>query len=273
MRTTLDDRREAQGVSVHNVERLVVTWQHPETREVSPVGLLSWDGETYSFDYLKAAGDVPDFRLLLGFPELTEHYTSSELFPIFQERVLDPRRPDFERYVTDLRLDTREASPWEQLARSGGGSESDTLQIYPVPSFDGTGWIIRFLVNGIRHLATKSVDVHGAQKGSYSPADLEALLDSLEHGQPLRVFHEYSNAYSDTAILVLSLEDMPLGYVPNWLSKEILPMLDSDELHFFVDRVNAVSAGWHLRLLALLTIDKPSDYSFLEGDRWILASA
>lgn len=273
MRTVLDDVRDAQDVSADNVEHLVVTWQHPETRDVSPVGLLAWDGASYSFDYLEAARDVDDFRLLLGFPELTEHYTSAELFPIFQERVLDPKRPDFERYVTDLRLDSETASPWEQLARSGGGSESDTLQLYPVPSFHGDQWQIRFLVNGIRHLMSKSVDVEGAMKGSYSESELEAILASLQQGEPLRVLHEQANPFSKTAVLVLTLGGRPIGYVPNWISEEILPMLDSDELHFSVDQVNPDTAGWHLRLLVLLSIAKPADYSFLEGSRWELASA
>ena len=273
MRTTIDHALEAGDVDPRNVQKLVVTWQHPESREVWPVGLLAWDEQRYTFDYLAAAGSVEDFRPLLGFPDMHAHYEALELFPIFQERVLDPRRPDFSRYVSDLKLDASTASPWEQLARSGGGSESDTLQLYPVPTHNGDACCIRFLVNGVRHLATKSVDVRGLSKGGYTYGELEAVLASLQRGQALSVAHELTNQYSSSAVLVLTSADMPIGYVPNWLAREILPLVESDALRFVVDQVNPLEAGWHLRVLVLLEMELPLEYSFLIGDRWVLASA
>ena len=56
------------------VSRLVVTWQHPETREISPIGLLSFDGRKYTFGYLVSAPTVEGFRPLLGFPEFKLQY-------------------------------------------------------------------------------------------------------------------------------------------------------------------------------------------------------
>lgn len=272
MRTVLDDDRRAEDVAVRNEETLVVTWQHPESRDISPVAILRWDGVTYAFDYLAAASEVVDFRPLLGLPDLERHYESAELFPIFQERVLDPRRPDYSRYVSDLRLD-ESASPWEQLARSGGSSESDTLQLYPVPTRDGGAWWLRFLVNGVRHLTSKTVDVRGTTKGAYSSVELEAVLQGLHHGQALSVVHERTNVHSDHAILVLTVGDAPIGYVPNWLAEEILPLVETGLLSFVVDQVNPVDAGWHLRVLVLLGMELPADYDFLKDERWALASS
>ena len=273
MRTMTESTREAEEVADRNMQKLVVTWQHPESRDIFPIGVLAWDGQSYSFDYLSSVEGVEDFRPLLGLKDTTRHYESAELFPIFQERVLDPRRPDYQRYVSDLRLDESSASPWEQLTRSGGSSAGDTLQLYPTPVYDGILWTIRFLVNGVRYMTSKTVDVRGAVRGGYSDEELEAVLASLHHGQPLSVVHESTNSKSPNAMLVLTAGDAPIGYVPNWLSREVLPVVDDGVLRCVVDQVNPSEAGWHLRVLALLEMSLPADYDFLAGERWQLASA
>ncbi|MEG8035013.1 hypothetical protein QP157_06650 [Sphingomonas sp. LR61] len=247
-----------------NDQRLVVTWQHPLDRTMSPVAVLAFDGDTYSFDYLESARAVKDFRPLLEFPDFARHYSASELFPVFEDRVLDPQRPDYSRYVRELALD-ESASPWEQLARSGGASESDTLQLYPFPQWHDGAWSCRFLVNGSRHLMTKTVNVRDAGHGSYTADELEAIFARLLPGDRLGVLHEHDNRTSPNALLVLTIDDEPIGWVPDWLSKELIGHLDDDVFGFTVDRVNPLDAGWHMRVLALLRAALPADHSFFLG--------
>ena len=84
--------------------RLVVTWQHPATRSIEPIGFLSYNGRDYSFAYIRHSLAVQGFRSLLGFEDMYRVYRSDDLFPLFAQRVMDPRRPDYHRYVERLDL-------------------------------------------------------------------------------------------------------------------------------------------------------------------------
>src|SRR5690349_4778164 len=110
--------------------RLIVTWQHPTDLDIQPIGFLSLEEELYRFAYIESALHVRDFRPLLGFSDLRRRYESAELFPLFAQRAMDPRRPDYERYVRRLGL-AADTTPWEQIARSGGRRQGDTLQLFP----------------------------------------------------------------------------------------------------------------------------------------------
>lgn len=253
------------------VQRLIVTWQHPLSRAMFPVAVLEADTSAYSFEYLASARDVADFRPFIGFPSFDERYVAQELFPLFEERVMGSDRPDYERYVGELSLHAR-ATPWEQLARSGGGSEGDTIQIYPAPVFEDGFWVCQFLVNGTRHLLRKSVETGDREYPAYARKGLETVLDDLKIGEPLEVVREPNNEFSETAMLVLTARDEPIGYVPNWLTEEVVDLYEDGLLRFTVEHVNEASAGWHLRVLSRLEISCDSEYQFFAGPTWALAS-
>ena len=250
-----------------SISQLVVTWQHPILRDISPIGLLGFDGHEYSFAYLASAPDVVDFRPLLGFPDFERRYTSETLFQLFLQRAMDPRRPDFLRYVEDLGL-SDDASPWEQISRSGGARGSDTLQLFPVPRFTGEGWTCYFLVHGTRHLLLKDVMVGESTHVKYSADELEQVLDSLSRGDNLQVEHEISNQFSKHALLATNVKGAPVGWVPNWLAAEVLQLQAGGLLSFEVDRVNPPEAGWHMRLVVKVVADCPEEYAFFTGPNW-----
>lgn len=260
-----DAREDRPGSS--DVQRLVVTWQHPVSREISPIGLLTFDGTTYEFAYLKTVRKVTDFTPLLGFPDFDARYTSDVLFELFAQRAMDPRRPDYERYVTELGL-TPEATPWEQIARSTGVRGSDTLQLFPAPRFVDGAWECEFLVHGIRYLLEKTVVFLGEDRSPSTSQDLEAAIESLSAGDELVVEHEATNQFSDTAFLIGLPDGRPLGWLPNWLSKELFVLHNDGALRFRVALVNAADAGWHLRIVAAFTAQRDGDYEFFVGDPW-----
>lgn len=234
---------------------LLVVWQQPGTRAMIPVGVLTFDGETYTFDYLPNVAHVAEFRPLLGFRDLTKSYKSDELFPLFRERVLDPTRPDFVRVLDELSLDPSSATPWEQLVRSGGSSEGDTLQVTPFPRESAEGWTCTALAAGVRYLAKKSVETTDGWTRLYSDAELETVLDGLVPGQPLRVVAEVGNDYNVDAQLFFTEHNEPVGYVPDWLAKLTAPSLrGGTSVRAVVDRINGASAGWHLRVLVTLHV-------------------
>lgn len=272
MATATMKRDSDETMSSRESQRLIVTWQHPTTRAVSPVGVLSYDGVIYSFDYLLGADAVEGFKSLLGFSDRTESYASADLFPIFAQRVMDPRRPDFQRYVEDLGL-REDASPWEQLTRSGGGKESDTLQLFPVPHFRDGAWTCYILLHGMRHLLEKDVLLGDVKRARYSPADFEGVLEGLIVGDQLVIEHERTNTFSDHALVATTTGQMPLGWVPDWFSGEVFELEKQGCLSLLVERANPIEAGWHMRLLVKMAADCAADYQFFGGDLWKLASA
>jgi|JI6StandDraft_1071083.scaffolds.fasta_scaffold13360_4 hypothetical protein len=253
------------------VQRLIVTWQHPESRDVSPIGILRYDGSEYTFEYLRTAATVSGFRLLLGFPELGEKYTSGELFPLFAQRALDPSRPDYQRYVADLGLEDG-ATPWEQISRSSGAREGDTLQLFPVPRYTGEVWTCYILVHGMRYLLEKDVAFAGTIHEKYDPLHFEEVLEDLAIGDSLIVEHERDNKFSRHALLATTTGHEPLGWVPNWFAGEVFELQSSGALEFSVDRVNPPEAGWHMRLVARMDAKCGADFRFFTGENWLTYS-
>jgi len=47
---------------------------------------------------VKAQEDV-GFAPLLAFPDFKKDYQSNELFPLFKNRVISPKRTDFQEYI------------------------------------------------------------------------------------------------------------------------------------------------------------------------------
>ncbi|QWL30912.1 hypothetical protein [Rathayibacter toxicus] len=249
---------EAPIADVVTQTELLVVWQQPSTRAMIPVGVLTFDGKTYAYEYLPNVAHVAEFRPLLGLRDLTKSYKSDELFPLFRERVLDPTRPDFVRVLDELSLDPASATPWEQLVRSGGSSEGDTLQVTPFPRESAEGWTCTALVAGVRYLAKKTVESAEGWTRFYSDVELETLVGGLVPGQPLRVIAEVGNKYNPDAQLFFTADDDPVGYVPDWLAKLTAPcLLGGTNVRAVVDRVNGLSAGWHLRVLVTLHVSEP----------------
>src|SRR5437868_10256861 len=84
--------------------RLLVAWQDTRNRTIAPIGVLEKTGDDFSFAYLRRVMDIPGFRPLLGFGDLERRYRSPSLFPLFAQRLMDSRRPDYRRYLTVLGL-------------------------------------------------------------------------------------------------------------------------------------------------------------------------
>ena len=109
----------------HADRRLYATWRHPEGLN-RPVGLLTrrvsdQPGEMVSFRfvYLKAAEQLDGFHNLPGLPDLYRVYESDDLFPVFRNRQMPRRRPDYAEYVSELDLDV-DTDPFEVMARGEG---------------------------------------------------------------------------------------------------------------------------------------------------------
>jgi hypothetical protein len=228
--------------------RLIVAWQNRTTRLIEPVGLLE-HGPPYRFRYLRRAGQVEGFRPFLSFRDLERTYTSPNLFPLFSQRIMSMRRPDFQEFLGQLHL-SRESTPWEQLARSEGRSSGDTVQVFPVPSVGDDGaTTCRFLVHGIRHVTG-------------------GVLPELAQGQPLVLHEDPTNPYNVDAIRVCDIDGNPLGYVPDLLLDHLAEMRVTAPVTLTVEHVNGPEAPPHLRLLVRLDGHVRPGYEPMSGPRW-----
>lgn len=245
--------------------RLVVAWQHPVERSISPIGLLTHDASAYRFTYIRNVLQVKDFRPLLGFADLHRGYCSPELFPLFAQRAMDPRRPDYQRYVGRLGLEG-EPGPWEQIARSQGRRQGDTLQLLPEPALVGNALTGLFLVHGMRyaHLEPRLLDGHPV---SVTRDQVGSVLAELKPGDRLRLARDSGNPVNPLALMVLG-SSVPVGWVPDLLVDDLRTLLDRADVSVTVEHVNGPDAPWHLRLLARMRVAPADGYRFFAGEKW-----
>jgi hypothetical protein len=255
---------ESDGLPV--VRRLVVTWQHPTLRTIEPVGFLAFDGSTHSFCYIENALRTPDFRPLLGFPDFKTHYESVPLFPLFSQRVMDPRRPDYQRYVRRLGLEA-DATPWEQISRSGGRRQGDTLQLFPEPTVVQGRLSCAFLVHGVRHIPSYRLQL-GDVSITTSHERLETALSQIQPGDQLSLLDDQDNPVNQRAIITAAESGVPLGWVPNLLVDDLHKLRAISTVSVSAIKVNGPDASWHLRLLAQLSADVPGDFRFFTAPMW-----
>ena len=247
--------------------RLIVAWQHPGTRAIQPVALLSFDGRQYQFGYIRNALSVEGFRPLLGFDDLHKTYRSDQLFPMFAQRAMDARRPDFGRYVASLGLEGEEPEPWEQIARSQGRRQGDTLQILPEPEIDGETLTYRFLVNGVRHVHEDMLYPDG-QELRVTREEVEAALANLARGTELNLVCEPLNEKNARAIIVAGPNATPVGWVPDLLLEDIHRLLSSTDVRVVVEHINGPDVPSHMRLLAAITAEPAAHFRFFTGPKW-----
>ena len=132
---------------------------------------------------------------------------------------MDPRRPDYERYVQNLGLEG-DPSPWEQIARSQGRREGDTIQLFPEPVIDNGEVRCLFLVHGIRH-AHKGTKILNGIEVEVTREQVESALDHLRRGDKLEIIPEPENEKNPQAIVVMGAPQVPVGWVPDLIVEDL----------------------------------------------------
>jgi len=248
------------------VRDLLVLWQHPETREIIPIGRFCRQGDTYSFAYTQAAAGIPEFRPLPGLADLYRRYESDSIPPVFGQRVMVRDRPDFEGYARALGLNPKDATPWEQIVQSGGRRAGDTLQFMPLPRVSDGRATARFLVNGIRHIPQEAHTVNG-RTVQVTQVDHERALRNLERGSTVLIEAEDNNPQDPDACLV-TVESVPVGWVPRALSGAVRELMDGDPLSATVVRVAGPGTPSHIRLVLYVDVPAPAGFTFDRNRRW-----
>ena len=219
---------------------LFLAWQDKaQSRRWFPIGRLDADIERpqYRFRYIggaEQAKELADFPLLIEFPELKADYRSLELFPVFRNRVMNRRRPDFTDYLRSLDLAPK-ADPVEILSANGRRRMTDTYEVFPklVKRADGS-FTCRFFLHGWRHVN----------------ASAQERIDQLAKGEELYVTLELTNPVSTMAVQIQTKDYHMVGWAPRYLVADLVEaMAESPEYSAHVVRVNPQPAPSKQRVL------------------------
>ena len=232
------------------MKTLFLAWQATQSgtdgatasRAWYPIGRLDAipEGTIYRFAYThgaERARSEAGFDYLEAFPKPDRVYEASELFPLFQNRVLSPRRSDYSEYVRRLALDPLNTTPLEILSVSGGERQTDHLEVFPKiqPRRDGS-FVCRFFLHGWRHVN----------------AQAQARLIRLTPGETLRVALELNNPATEAAVQLETADDyFMIGWTPRYLVTDFLHAMAKAPRHVSarVVRINPEPAPTNQRAL------------------------
>ena len=235
---------------------LFLAWQDTEnSKRWYPVGRLDADAEKrrYSFRYTGGAQCVagmigrPPVR---DFPHLDKAYQSEELFPLFQNRVMNPRRPDFARRLEYMDL-PEHANGLDMLALNLGVRVTDAYEVFPkLARGDDGGFVCRFFLHGGKHTG---------------PAAQERV-GSLAAGEELRAAVELNNPLGELALQLQSADYQLLGWAPRYLAPDLAQAEAPGALEARVVRVNPPPVPSEQRVLVELRGRWPENYEPMSGE-------
>ena len=188
---------------------LFLAWQAPESRCWFPVGRLDAEldagSSRYEFSYIagaREAREAADFLLVPGFPELDAPYRSEKLFPFFENRLMNRRRPERAEYLHQLGLDPARWDPVSELSAPFNHAHGNGFEVYPdvVPNDDGM-FQTQFVVHGLRYTNPHSIE----------------RTNGLEAGEELRLSLELNNPITGHAVTVKTADQYIIGWLPRYL--------------------------------------------------------
>jgi hypothetical protein len=223
------------------MKKLYLSWQDPKDRRWLTVGRLTYHDKFYRFVYTKGAEISKNFSPFGRMKSLKDIYESSELFPLFANRLLSKSRPDFKRFMRWLNLQETETNPFLIFALTGGLRKTDSLELFPCPEpTPGGYYLVKFFNRGLSHL----------------PEETWNRVNKLKPGDRLYIMADLQNPKDEKA-LALRTDDPAsiVGYCPryftsdfNWFLKERGP----NSVKITVIQ-NNLDAPFQLRLLCKLT--------------------
>ena len=192
-----------------------VAWRSggDSTGHWGPVGRLERIDSGYRFVYTEGARLLPGFHPLPGFNDFEAIYESDELFPLFANRLLAPKRPEYQQYLKWNGLDpTEPPDPLALLGITEGRRATDQLEILPCPHTDSEGcYLTKFFLHGIRWMTPQAIE----------------RVNALQTGDTLSLMIDVNNPVDGKAIAVRSSDPSAnhiLGYVPRYLAGDLLEL-------------------------------------------------
>jgi len=242
------------------VKSLFVAWQDASTQQWAPVGQLTRSDGLFRFVYTRGAEKMSNFHPFGQMDNIHKAYTSTELFPLFANRVLAKNRPEYDQYLGWLGLSASNYDALEELALTGGFRATDSVEIFPCPEpTESKNYEVYFFCRGMQHLH----------------AENHERARELKPGEQLFLMADVQNKMDDKALLMRTDDPVTLvGYAPRYYSAEFSQVLkanSSDQVEVTVDKVNR-DAPLQYRVLCKLKSPWPVNFSLCaQGEFELLA--
>lgn len=239
---------------------LFVAWRSAEPSQSNwgPVGVLERTPTgSYRFGYTKGARSLPGFRPFPGMARYDVLYESDELFPIFANRLLNARRPEYEPSLMWSGFEAGEQpNPIQLLGVTEGRRQTDSLEVFPCPEPDADGcFAAKFFLHGLRHASPEAI----------------ARVSLLKNGELLRIVPEDDNQFDRYAVAVWTEGvEHRIGYVPRYLARDIRLLHGScgpDFATLLVERINP-GAPLQQRLLCQMKACWPPSFRPCSGEEF-----
>ena len=247
------------------MKSLYLAWQAPENGTNSkawyPIGRLdaeSVGNEIVSCRYRYTGGAITaqkavGFEPLVSFPRFEEDYTSEKLFPLFQNRLLSPKRADYPEFISWLDMNPEEADPISILSVSGGLRVTDNLHTIPKVEQTADGsFKLRFFVHGLRHL----------------PEHSQQRARTLQAGDKLRVMVEVNNPATRLAVCLLTDNDeyTMVGWAPRYLVTDLIKCIpEAPKIKATVVKVNNAHAPINQSVLVEYSGQAPESHHLMDS--------
>lgn len=179
-------------------------WKQPETRRKYKIGVLIYNGQEYSFHYVKPELDNAKnvgFHYFPGFEDIDKTYCEKELFANIETRLPNTARADYLEILNSNNLEKDSTK---------GRLVTDNYEF--VPAFDSNK--VEFDVAGTKHCP-----------------DVEKCKNYLHMNDKLLLELESENRYDEFAIKVIFEKEnhkYHLGYVPRYYSEQLTELLKNN---------------------------------------------
>jgi hypothetical protein len=229
---------------------LFVAWRSSEEQDTrwGPVGRLDSHDGFFRFMYTKGAQTLPGFFPFTGMPDLEQVYESTALFPIFANRMLPPKRPEYKDYLTWSGFNP--ATPPDPLTLLGvteGRRITDMVELFPYPVPDAGRYRRMFFLHGV-------------------PLMSIGVLSELWVGRGLQIMPDVSNwKERHTVVGRTSLHGdrlIEIGHLPRYLARDMADLLQFVEYGDIQLKIERVNRGAPLQQLLLCSVDAPWPASF-----------
>lgn len=217
--------------------RIYLSWQSPTDGRRYIVGRLERTLGRYRFVYTQGVKNRR-FLPVMGMSDLHRAYESETLFPIFKNRLLSVRRPEYPRYIRWLGLAEGNVDELEVLARSEGRKATDSFQTHPDLTAENGRVEVCFCVHDVLQ------------------CESEAMLGGLAEGEALQLKFEADGPDRRVALACVERPERRLGYLPPYLASVTGDFLRQrpDSVEVCVKKINA-EAPYDMKLLCSMVCD------------------
>ena len=242
------------------MKAIFLALQEQNTHRWSPVARVVKERGVYKLAYTRGAKDVTGFNGFGRMNQLEREYTSEELFPLLQNRVLPRTRPEYNEYLKWLGLTETDHDALEELSRTGGLRATDSIELIPCPERNSQNlYEAFFFVRGIR----------------FFPTDVELNTRQLKAGDRLFLMKDVQNEHDSAALLLRTGEPISLvGYAPRYYSEDFSHLASgacARDVEVVVDRVNS-HAPLPYRVLCRISAPWPSLFAACRSEKFQLIS-